>query len=165
MPNRTIAPARSPYSTAAASRYRFGVGKFVRGALLIAVLSSSIAGAALAHHSHAMFDSHKQMTLVGTVKELDWSNPHCWIQLLVPDPKDPKAAPVEWGIEMGAPLELFRHGWKPTSLKPGDKATVVINPLRDGRTGGEIVYAIGPDGKPIGRIPPNVQSSAAAGAP
>jgi hypothetical protein len=165
MPNRTPVPARCSSGRHAANHSRYSAGRFIRNGAIVTALSFLAAGTALAHHSHAMFDTRKQITLVGTVKELEWNNPHCWIQLLVPDPKDPKAAPVEWGIEMGAPLELFRHGWKPTSLKPGDKATVIINPLRDGRTGGQIVYAIGPDGKPIGRIPPNVQGSASAGAP
>jgi hypothetical protein len=100
-----------------------------------------------------MFDTTKQVTLVGTVKEFEWNNPHCWIQLLVPDPNDANAAPVEWGVEMGAPIQLIRHGWKPSSLKPGDKITVVVSPLRDGRPGGEIVSAVGPDGKPIGAVP------------
>jgi len=120
---------------------------------LIAVAAVLMSGPAFAHHSHAMFDTEKQVTLVGTVKEFDWNNPHCWIQVLVPDSKDANAAPVEWGVEMGAPIQLIRHGWKPDSLKPGDKITVVINPLRDGRPGGQIVSAIGPDGKPIGAVP------------
>jgi len=130
---------------------------------LIAAAAMLVASSAFAHHSHAMFDSTKQVTLVGTVKELQWMNPHCWIQLLVADPNDPKAAPVEWGLEMGAPLELYRHGWKPEIIKPGDKITVVINPLRDGRPGGQVVYALGPDGKPIGRVPENAQNNSAAG--
>jgi hypothetical protein len=163
MPNGTTRTARSLPTAAMARPNGHSIGRRVPGLLMMGVLSLLLAGPAMAHHSHAMFDTRKQVTLVGTVKELDWSNPHCWIQLLVPNPSDPKAAPVEWGIEMGAPLELFRHGWKPTSLKPGDKATVVINPLRDGRPGGEIVYAIGPDGKPIGRIPPNAESAAKGG--
>jgi hypothetical protein len=112
-----------------------------------------LASSASAHHSHAMFDSGKQVTLVGTVKEFQWNNPHCWIQLLVADPNNADAAPVEWSVEMGAPIQLIRHGWKPSSLKPGDKITLVINPLRDGRPGGEIVSATGPDGKPIGAVP------------
>jgi hypothetical protein len=111
-----------------------------------------IAGPAFAHHSHAMFDTTKQVTLVGTVKELEWSNPHCWIQILVANPNDPSAAPVEWGVEMGAPFQLIRHGWKRDSVKPGDKVTIVVNPLRDGRTGGQIVSAIGADGKLIGTV-------------
>lgn len=120
---------------------------------LIAFAALLMAGPAFAHHSHAMFDLEKQVTLVGTVKEFQWNNPHCWIQMLVADPKDANAPPVEWGVEMGAPIQLIRHGWKPDSLKPGDKITVVINPLRDGRPGGQIVSAIGPDGKPIGAVP------------
>ena len=131
--------------------------------LLAGTFAVLAASSAFAHHSHAMFDSQKQVTLVGTVKEFQWINPHCWIQLLVPSPDDPNAAPVEWGLEMGAPLELYRHGWKPEIVRPGDKITVIINPLRDGRPGGQIVYALGPDGKPIGRVPENAQSSAAAG--
>lgn len=121
--------------------------------ILISVAAILVAGPAFAHHSHAMFDFEKQVTLVGTVKEFQWNNPHCWIQVLVPDPKDPNAPPVEWGVEMGAPMQLVRHGWRPASLKPGDKITVVINPLRDGRPGGQIISAIGPDGKPIGAVP------------
>jgi hypothetical protein len=119
----------------------------------VAVAAMLTASLALAHHSHAMFDSDKQVTLVGIVKEFQWNNPHCWIQLLVTDPADPTAAPVEWAVEMGAPIQLLRHGWKPGSVKPGDKITVVVNPLRDGRTGGQLVSAIGPDGKPIGTVP------------
>lgn len=110
-----------------------------------------VASSALAHHSRAMFDSSKQVTLVGTVKEFQWTNPHCWIQVLVPDPDHPEAAPVEWGVEMGAPVELMRKGWKPGSLNPGDKITVVINPLRDGQHAGLVVSVTGPDGKILGR--------------
>lgn len=112
-----------------------------------------MARSAFAHHSHAMFDQNKQVTLVGTVKEFEWSNPHCWIQVLVPDSNDPKAAPVEWSVELDSPVALVRHGWKPGSLKAGDKISVVVNPLRDGRPAGQFVSAIGPDGKAIGTLP------------
>jgi len=121
--------------------------------ILVGIAAILAAGPAFAHHSHAMFDTDKQVTLAGTVKEFQWNNPHCWIQLLVPDPNDPNAPPVEWGVEMGAPIQLVRHGWKPSSVKPGDKITVVVNPLRDGRPAGQIVSAIGSDGKPIGAVP------------
>jgi Family of unknown function (DUF6152) len=106
---------------------------------------------AFAHHSAVMFEPVKQVTLVGSLKELQWSNPHCWIQLLVPDANNPDAAPTEWSIEMDSPLALFRRGWKPGSLNAGHKITVVVSPLRDGRAGGRIVSVIGPDGKAIGR--------------
>lgn len=119
-------------------------------AALIVATTMFLAGPAFAHHSRAMFDTSKQITLVGTVKDFQWTNPHCWIQVLVPDPKNPQAAPVEWGVEMGAPVELMRKGWKPGSLNPGDKVTIIVNPLRDGQSGGLEVSVTGPDGKIIG---------------
>jgi hypothetical protein len=115
------------------------------------VVLASVGVSAFAHHSRSMFDQTKQITLVGTVTEFQWTNPHCWIQVLVPDPSNPSAEPVEWGVEMGAPVELMRKGWKPGSLSPGDKVTIVVNPLRDGQHGGLILSVTGPDGKIIGR--------------
>jgi hypothetical protein len=105
---------------------------------------------AIAHHSPAMFDRGKEITVAGEVKEFQWMSPHCWIQLLVSDPAHPDAAPVEWGIEMDNPLGLSRHGWKPGSLKAGDHVTVVAHPLRDGSHGGEVVSVQTADGKFIG---------------
>ena len=105
---------------------------------------------ALAHHSAAMFDAGKEITLTGTVKEFQWMSPHCWIQLLVPDEGQPNAAPVEWGIEMDNPTGLSRHGWKPGSLKAGDRVVVVAHPLRDGTRGAQVV-SVSKDGKLIGK--------------
>lgn len=120
-------------------------------AAMLALALMLVAHPAFAHHSRSMFDQSQQMTLIGTVKEFQWTNPHCWIQVLVPDPKNSQAAPIEWGVEMGAPVELMRKGWKPGSLRPGDKVTIVINPLRDGQHGGLVLAVTGPDGKIIGR--------------
>jgi Family of unknown function (DUF6152) len=120
-------------------------------AALVAFGLTLVADPAFAHHSRSMFDQSKQITLIGTVTELQWTNPHCWIQVLVPDPNNPEAAPVEWGVEMGAPVELMRKGWKPGSLKPGDQVTIIVNPLRDGQHGGLVLSVTGPDGKIIGR--------------
>ena len=108
------------------------------------------AASAAAHHSAAMFDASKQLTLTGTVKEFQWNSPHCWIQLLVPDPAHPDAAPVEWGIEMDNPLGLSRHGWKASSLKPGERIVVVAHPLRDGSNGAQVVSVTRADGTPVG---------------
>lgn len=152
MPNGKAVRRRLPAFLRAADRGRAHSSKHVL-AILIGIVALLASSSAFAHHSHAMFDSDKQVTLTGTVREFQWNNPHCWIQILVPDANDPKAAPVEWGVELGAPIQLVRHGWKPTSLNPGDRITVVINPLRDGRPGGQIVSAVGPDGKPIGAVP------------
>jgi Family of unknown function (DUF6152) len=118
---------------------------------LVAVLALLATTSASAHHSRSMFDQAKQVTLAGTVKEFQWTNPHCWIQVLVPDPNNPSAESIEWGVEMGAPVELMRKGWKPGSLLPGDKVTILVNPLRDGQHGGLVLSVTGPDGKIIGR--------------
>ena len=118
----------------------------------LALLAAAVcltASTAAAHHSAAMFDAGKQITLTGTVKEFQWTSPHCWIQVLVPNPARPNAAPLEWGIEMDNPVGLSRHGWKPGSLKAGDKIVVVAHPLRDGSRGGQVV-SVTKDGKPVG---------------
>ena len=66
-------------------------------AALVGISMLLIASSALAHHSRAMFDQTKQVTLVGTVKEFQWTNPHCWIQVLVPDTKNPQARACRMG--------------------------------------------------------------------
>ena len=101
---------------------------------------------AVAHHSFAMFDATRTVTLDGTVKEFRWNNPHVFIQLLVDSPQGQQ----EWSIEMSSPLHLMRNGWKPGSLKAGERAVIVIHPMRDGSTGGNYVSAQTPDGKMVG---------------
>jgi hypothetical protein len=106
---------------------------------MLALVATVSLGAvpAFAHHSFAMFDSTKNMTLDGTIKDFQWTNPHSWVQIVVKDPATGKD--VEWSIEGGSPNGLARQGWKRTSLKPGDKAQVVIHPLKDGTAGGSLV--------------------------
>lgn len=77
---------------------------------LMSSLLLVFAGTAFAHHSFAMFDSQREVTLVGTVKEFQWTNPHCWIQLLV---AGADGTAVEWGIELDSPRSLVRTGWGP----------------------------------------------------
>jgi hypothetical protein len=100
-----------------------------------------------AHHSGAMYDAQRTDTLQGTVRIFQWSNPHCWIQLLVP--KDD--ATQEWSVEMGSTAELYRSGWRPATVKPGDKVTIVVHPMRDGSPGAHFLSAVGPDGAPLGK--------------
>ena len=100
---------------------------------------------ALGHHSGAMFDDQKLLTLNGTVKAFQWSNPHCWIQVQVAGPE----GPVEWSVEMGSPSLLLRGGWKPRTLKVGDTIVVVVHPMRDGTHGGLYVSATRGDDTPI----------------
>ncbi len=115
-------------------------------ALLLATTAAS------AHHSAAMFDASKEITLTGTVKEFQWMSPHCWIQLLVRDATDGNAPAVEWGIEMDNPVGLSRHGWKPRSLQAGDAVTVIAHPLRDGTHGAQVV-SVTKDGQLVGNPP------------
>jgi hypothetical protein len=97
---------------------------------------SLVAAPAFAHHSFAMFDNQKNVTLDGTIKEFQWTNPHSWIQIMA---KDASGKEVEYSIEGGSPNGLSRAGWKRTSLKPGDKAVLVMHPLKDGTNGGSLV--------------------------
>jgi hypothetical protein len=99
-------------------------------ALAVLMLASIPARPVLAHHSYAMFDMQKDITLEGTVKEFLWTNPHVWIQLTVMDAANGKE--VEWSIEGNSPNMLTRAGWNRHALKIGDKATVVIHPVRVG---------------------------------
>lgn len=98
---------------------------------------------ALAHHSFAMFDQSKQMTLEGTVHEFQWTNPHSFIELDVA-----KGGKVQrWAIELNSPNNLTRQGWRRTSLKAGEKISVRIAPLRDGHPGGLFLDLRKADGK------------------
>jgi len=103
---------------------------------------------AQAHHSMAMFDQTKTVTISGTVKQFQWTNPHCYIQLVA---KDAKGVEKEWSLEMGAPMYLYAKGWRPSSLKAGTQISVTINPLRNGEPGGIVLTASTADGKQIGK--------------
>ena len=105
------------------------------------------ATAAQAHHSFAMFDLAKEVTVSGTVKQFQWTNPHAYIQLVG---KDSSGKDVEWSLEMGAPMYLYARGWRPSSLKAGQKITVTLNPLRNGKPGGVVKDVTTADGKKIG---------------
>jgi hypothetical protein len=113
----------------------------------LALVLLTTASAALAHHSFAVFDRTKKVTLTGTVKDFQWTNPHAWIQVEVPDDK---GHTTEWGVECGSPNMMVRTGWKKTSVKPGDRITVIVNPLLDGRTNGSLVTATLADGTVLG---------------
>lgn len=112
-----------------------------------AVLSTVLAGSAFAHHSFAMFDNKKEMTLTGTLKELQWTNPHIWVQVMVPDAATGKD--VEWSIEGGSPNNLSRRGWSRNAMKAGDQVVVLIHPLKNGEPGGSLMK-ITVNGKTLG---------------
>ena len=112
--------------------------------LFIATALTSVAAIpASAHHSGAMFDDAKEVTLVGTIKEFQYTNPHSWIQLLVPREG---GGDVEWSIETAAPIVLLRAGIRPNSLRPGDKVTLRTHPLKSGGAAGDLIDVKKEDG-------------------
>jgi hypothetical protein len=88
----------------------------------------TVVAAAQAHHSFAMFDQTQRLTLKGTVTDFQWTNPHAFIHLDVPAASGKSDV---WEIELNSPNNLKRQGWKSTSVKSGDKITMITNPLRD----------------------------------
>jgi len=115
---------------------------YAMAALAIAAPISS------AHHSASMFDDTKVVELTGTVKELQWANPHIWLQLIVDD----NGTKTEWSIEGGSPNSLSRQGWRATTFTPGEVVTVRLNPMKDGTPAGNFIGAKwDADGRTIGR--------------
>jgi Family of unknown function (DUF6152) len=105
----------------------------MRRIAVVVVAAFALATPALAHHSAAGIDRTKTVTLVGTVKEFGWRNPHSYMEIEVPSES---GGTVTWKVEMTSPAFLIRAGWKSSTLKPGDNVTVKVFPLRDGDPGG-----------------------------
>lgn len=107
------------------------------GRQLTAVLAAGVlvafAGAAMAHHSFAMFDTEHPVELEGTVQEFKFTSPHTFILLNV---KGQEGGAVLWNLEGQSPSALVRDGWSSKSLKSGDELKVKIDPLRSGAPGG-----------------------------
>ena len=105
------------------------------------------AGPAVAHHSGAMFDRSKIVELKGTVKEFGWNNPHAHVAI---DVANAAGVTEQWNIEAGSPNTMIKQGWRKSSLKPGDKVTLIIRPMRDGSKGGTLEGCITASGQKIG---------------
>jgi hypothetical protein len=127
------------------------------GRLLLLLGALGVASAAQAHHSFAMFDSEHQIKLSGVVSDYRWQNPHVYLWLTAPDEKGETRT---WTIECANPGILNRLGWKFNMIKPQDKVTVIVAPLRTGEPGAllkQIKLADGSkfgNGAPAG--PPNI---------
>jgi len=118
--------------------WRFG------GVVMVALLAAG--GAPLsAHHSFAVFNMTGEKTITGTVSKFEWENPHTFIFVDVPNDK---GGVDTWAIEGMSPNYLGRRGWTKHSVKPGDRITVTIHPLKDGKTGGMFLRAV-LDGKTL----------------
>ena len=101
-------------------------------ALGVVVLGLIVGGAVsplFAHHSFAMFDTAKRVTMAGTVTAFEWTNPHAFIYL---DVKDDKGASVEWEIELMSLNHLRSYGWIRTTVKPGDVISATGGAARSG---------------------------------
>ena len=102
-----------------------------------------------AHHSPSMFGGEPRV-LTGTVREFQWSNPHSYIQLVV---EQSDGAEQEWSLEMGANAYLYNLGWRPSTIRAGDRLTVTVEPLRNGGPGGLVLEVTTPDGEIVGGRP------------
>ena len=127
-------------------------------------LGLALAGlqAASAHHSFAMFDQSKKITVKGTVTEFQWTNPHSFIEI---DTTGADGKKAHWSLELNSPNNLKRQGWSRNAVKAGDVVSVTFNPLKDGKPGGLFNSLVLPNGKVLaeaaftGGRPVNVPST------
>ena len=123
---------------------RHVVREVVAGILVGAVVLVCASERSWAHHSAAMFDEKKTVTVEGVVREFQLTNPHSW---LLVDVTDKGGKVVTWGFEAEGPSTLSRAGIKPSDLRPGTKLTITGNPMKDGTRAAIWVNAVRADGK------------------
>jgi len=120
------------------------------GVRIAAGLSSIVAAcfstSTLAHHSTAEFDYTKQITIKGTVKEVQWTNPHSYIQLLADGDGGEK---TQWSVEIGSPTLNINMGWRKNSVKVGDVVTMNLSPARNGKPYGTLRVLTFADGQTL----------------
>jgi Family of unknown function (DUF6152) len=130
------------------------MSKLIAAVCVAGVLMAPVA--ALAHHSGAMFETKKTVTVTGTVREFEYVNPHAWLYVAVTDDKGEETL---WGFEAEGPSALMRAGIKNNALQPGDLVTVTARPLRDGRPAGAWVSVTKADGSVLAPRPLTVKVS------
>jgi hypothetical protein len=117
---------------------------------LAAFAAAAVAAPALAHHSTAAFDMEKTIEITGTIEDFQWTNPHTWTNVKVEGSDETAGI---YGLEGMSPNYLGRNGWTKSTLKPGDKVTLQVHPLKDGRKGGFMVAVKLPDGTLLYNLP------------
>jgi len=110
----------------------------------ILAFAALLAAPALAHHSFAMFDNTRSVTLHGTVTKFQWTNPHGYLEI---DADDGKGGIRHYTLEMTSPNMMSRGGWTSRTIKTGDVVTAYMAPLRDGKAGGLLLEVVLPSGK------------------
>jgi hypothetical protein len=105
---------------------------------------AGLTGVTLAHHSFAAFDVTTEKVITGTIKKFDYTNPHTWVWVDVPNDQ---GGMDTWGFEGMSPNYLGRRGWTRSTLKPGDTITVTFRPMKDGEKGGMWVSGKRPNGE------------------
>ena len=114
-------------------------------ALSLAGVSATLfAIPALAHHSFAMFDHNITTSMTGTVKELEWINPHAWVHMTV---MGANGEPQTWSFEAGSVRQLADAGWQRDDVNVGDTIEMIFHPLKDGSFGGQVRTVVTPSGK------------------
>jgi len=115
---------------------------------LVAVVAGllSVSMPLFAHHGTAVFDTHKTLSMKGSVTEWDWSNPHCLLQF---DVKNESGQLVHWIAETQNPGNMVYAGWGKMSFKPGDEVTVTMYPAKNGKPFGRITQVVLPNGKTL----------------
>ena len=116
--------------------------------------AAALALPAAAHHSFAMFDNTRSVTLHGKVTAYQWTNPHSYLDI---DAEDGKGGIKHYTMEMTSPNMLHRGGWSSRTVKAGDVVTAVMSPLRDGQSGGLLLELTLPSGKKMLPGVPNAQ--------
>jgi hypothetical protein len=112
-------------------------------AALPAAAVLALAAPASAHHAFNMFALDQVVTMTGTVKTYDFKMPHVWIYVVAATPKGQE----DWGFEAHSPNLVARKGWNIGTLKPGDKVTLRMHPMRDGSKAGSLIDMTLPDGR------------------
>ena len=118
-------------------------------AVLAIAMALAVSAPAWSHHSHAMFDHDKEVTITGTVAEWVFRNPHVFLYM---DVKSDKGDTVRYTVEMSNLTNMLKAGFGTKTFKAGDTVTVTMHPLTDGRSGGNYIVATSADGKQFGRI-------------
>ena len=132
------------------------------GGVILVVLALSLIRVAAAHHSTAEFDYTRQVTIKGVVKEVQWTNPHSYLQLLVDGKSGP---PTQWSVEIGSPSLNINLGWRKNSVKPGDVVSLLLSPARNGKPYGTLRVLTFDDGRQLDGVAAKIKGLPGGPAP